>query len=284
MQQDLGIAALLQPQRIAALTELVARAAAAVIRVCGNGLVARQKADMSPVTAADEAAEAVILAGLARLFPGLPVISEEKAAEAGASVQPLPPAFLLVDPLDGTRELLAGRAEFTVNAAVIAQGAPVLGIVAAPALGVLWRGCRGGGAERLALDATCGTVGPPVPIRARAWPRSDPTALVSRSHLDPATTTFLARFAGIRQQACGSALKFCHLAEGSADIYPRLAPTCEWDVAAGHALLTAAGGAVFTPSGTPLAYGHVEDAFRIPSFVAFADPSTAAWALPVGKR
>lgn len=277
MRKDAAMAALVEPRRVAALTELVARAAAAIVAMCGSGLTARPKADLSPVTDADERSQAIILAGLAQLFPRLAVVSEESddACRAG---QDLGPAFLLVDPLDGTRELLAGRSEYTVNVALIAAGAPALGIVAAPALGLLWRGGCGLGAERLAIEMTSGTASAAAPIRVRPW-SPQPIALISRSHLDPDTSEFIERLALVEPRACGSALKFCRLAEGQADIYPRLAPTSEWDVAAGHAVLAASGGVVCAPSGEPLGYGRVKDAFRIPAFVAFGDPTAAPRAL-----
>jgi 3'(2'), 5'-bisphosphate nucleotidase len=262
-----------------AVTELVARAAAAILAVGRADLATRTKADRSPVTAADEAAEAVVLAGLAQLLPGVPVISEEKADGLPSSAHSLRPAFLLVDPLDGTRELLAGRDEYTVNVALVVDGVPVLGAVAAPARALIWRGMPGRGAERLRIAPPGEIVGAAMPIRARPWPARDPVAAVSRSHLDRETVALLARLPGIRQYACGSALKFCRLAEGAADLYPRLAPTSEWDVAAGHAVLAAAGGVVVTPAGAPLMHGRAEDAFRIPAFVALADPAAASMAL-----
>ena len=216
----------------------------------------------------------MILEGLARLLPGACVVSEEAAGRAPPAS--IPASFVLVDPLDGTRELLAGRDEFTVNVAIVTDGRPRLGIVAAPARGVLWRGIEGEGAERLRLCA--GRAGK---CRAGAHRHSHPNrpargnfvAMVSRSHLDPQSETFLARLPIADRRACGSAFKFCHIAEGGADVYPRLSTTCEWDVAAGHAVLAAAGGAVITPEGTPLPYGRKAENFRVPAFVAWGDPS-----------
>jgi 3'(2'), 5'-bisphosphate nucleotidase len=223
------------------------------------------------VTAADHAAEAVILEGLARVLPGVVVISEEAATRPSH----LPETFILVDPLDGTRELIAGRDEYTVNIAMIREGQPQLGIVAAPAQGMLWRGIVGGGAQRLRL-----TPGQPAgaavevrPIHTRPCPPSGMVAAASRSHLDPATKAFLARLPVTEHRSSGSAIKFCQLAEGTADVYPRLSTTCEWDVAAGHAMLVAAGGRVTAPDGTPLQYGRIDADFRVPAFVAWGDPS-----------
>ena len=241
------------------LTEIAERASAALLAVDRSALAERSKSDGSPVTAADQAAQAAILPELARLLPGMPIVSEE------AERMPTTPgqSYLLVDPLDGTKELLAGRDEFTVNLALVRGGSPVLGVVAAPALGLAWRGIVGRGAERLRFGEA------PVAIHSRSQ-SATLIAAVSRSHLDPATDAFLARQSGVERIACGSALKFCRLAEGAADLYPRLAPTHEWDIAAGHAVLAAAGGAVTTPSGDPLTYGR--EGFRIPAFIAWGNP------------
>jgi 3'(2'), 5'-bisphosphate nucleotidase len=258
------------------LTSIVSAAAAAILAARARPLDVRRKADLTPVTAADQAAEAVILEGLARVLPHVPVVSEEAAADM------LPEAlrnrFILVDPLDGTRELLAGSDEFTVNVAVISGGDPLIGIVAAPALGLIWRGRAGDGAERMRLapGAPAGEIEERAAIHARPLPRGGVVAAVSRSHLDSATDALLARLPIAERVACGSALKFCRLAEGAADIYPRLSTTCEWDVAAGHALLVAAGGIVTTPEGTPLRYGRISAGFRVPSFVAWGDPGGPA--------
>lgn len=260
---------LLDQALIAALTALVAEGSAAICDIRSGCAAVRLKADNSPVTDADEAAEAVILKGLAMLMPGVPVISEEQAStREGARGAAL---FVLVDPLDGTREFVAGRDEFTVNLAIVADGVPVLGFIAAPALGLLWRGVASCGAQRMA----CNDPASAVPIASRAWPASGARALVSRSHLDAASMALLDRFGPLDRAPCGSSLKFCRLAEGTADIYPRLAPTSEWDIAAGHALLAAAGGAVTAPDGRALSYGMAAD-LRVPGFVACGDPAAHA--------
>jgi len=257
---------------IDALTQIVARASA-LIRAMSPATVGRQfKADRSPVTAADEASEAAILQGLEKLLPGVPVISEEKSGREAAPA--LDGSFLMVDPLDGTKEFLAGRDEFTVNLAVIAGGKPIAGIVAAPARGQVWRGIVGRGAERLRLSDIGADRG--VAIRTRRWPAQGAVAVMSRSHLDPDTEAFLARLKPVTRAESGSAIKFCQVADGTADVYPRLATTCEWDVAAGHALVVAAGGVVATPQGEQLIYGRVEKDFRIPAFIAWGDPEKAA--------
>jgi 3'(2'), 5'-bisphosphate nucleotidase len=255
-----------------ALTAIVARACG-VIRNFAPGTVGRQlKPDQSPVTAADEASEATILGGLAELMPGVPVVSEEKSGREAAPV--LGGSFLMVDPLDGTKEFLAGRDEFTVNLAIIADRRPIAGIVAAPARGQVWRGIVGRGAERLRLldDGADRAQA----IRTRHWPAQGGVAVVSRSHLDPDTKSFLEKLGKVEQLPSGSAIKFCQVADGSADVYPRLATTCEWDVAAGHAVIAAAGGVVTKPDGAPLTYGQVAANFRIPAFIAWGDPDKAA--------
>jgi 3'(2'), 5'-bisphosphate nucleotidase len=257
------------------LTSIVSAAAAAIIAARAGSLDTRTKADLTPVTAADHAAEAVILEGLARLLPDTCVVSEE--AVGRALPDRIPDPFILVDPLDGTRELVAGRDEFTINLAIVGGGRPRLGIVAAPAQGLLWRGIEGSGAERLSLSpgAPANAAKGRSIIRTRPAPRDGLVAAVSRSHLDPQTEALLARLPIAACHACGSALKFCQIAEGSADVYPRFSPTCEWDVAAGHAVLAAAGGMVTTPEGAPLRYGRIAENFRVPAFVAWGEPEAA---------
>jgi 3'(2'), 5'-bisphosphate nucleotidase len=258
---------------LAELTTLVSAAAAAILAARAVSLDPRAKADLSPVTAADHAAEAVLIEGLARVLPGVSIISEEMTALP----ERLSDTFILVDPLDGTRELLAGRTEFTVNVAIVSGGAPCFGIVAAPAQGMVWRGIPGRGADRLHLPAGAksSTADARFAIQTRRCPSSGLVAAVSRSHPDSATEALLARLPIARRRLGGSAVKFCHLAEGGADIYPRLSTTCEWDVAAGHAILVAAGGTVTAPKGAPLVYGQVAARFRVPAFIAWGDPTGA---------
>jgi 3'(2'), 5'-bisphosphate nucleotidase len=246
------------------LTAIAARAAAA-IRQCGTASL-RQKADGSPVTAADQAAEAVILQDLKRLAPDIPIVSEEGSAEDQAhSGTPRGATYFLVDPLDGTRDFIAGRDEFTVNIALINLGTPLIGIIAAPATDLAWRGIVGRGAERMTLTDQSGRTA----IRTR--PRSArPVIMISRSHLDPDTKAYLAGVVQASSVSCGSSIKFCRVAEGSADLYPRLAPTHDWDVAAGHALVLAAGGEVRAADGSPLVYGTPKR--LIPDFIARGDP------------
>ncbi|MBZ0148595.1 MAG: 3'(2'),5'-bisphosphate nucleotidase CysQ [Pseudorhodoplanes sp.] len=262
------------PALLDALTLLVSQAGAEILRIAGGTLAARQKSDATPVTAADEASEAMLLQGLAQLLPGIDIISEEAAAR---SMPPKPgQTFILVDPLDGTREILAGRDEYTVNIAIIHGGRPVTGVLASPARGLIWRGAQdkpsevlqvrpGSGPDRAERKAIC----------TRAFSPDRPVALVSRSHLDAETEKFLTRWPRIEQQGCGSALKFGLLAQGEADLYPRLAPTSEWDIAAGDAILTGAGGLVLTPDGHPVLYGQSERQFRVPAFIAWGDAAAA---------
>jgi 3'(2'), 5'-bisphosphate nucleotidase len=254
------------------LTRIVARACAVIRDISPAAAGAQLKPDQSPVTAADVASEAVILEGLARLLPEAPVVSEEMAS--AKALPALDGSFFVLDPLDGTREFLAGRDEFTVNLAIVTRGTPVAGIIAAPNRGRVWRGIVGGQAERLRLLAD--GADEPQAIRTRRWPEQSSVAVVSRSHLDPKTEAFLERLGPVTRSASGSAIKFCQIAEGSADVYPRLATTCEWDVAAGHALVVAAGGIVTTPDGGSLTFGHAEKNFRVSAFIAWGDPVKAA--------
>ncbi len=244
------------------LTALSARAADA-IRGAATGV--QRKADGSPVTPADEAAEAAIRDGLHRLAPEIPIVSEEQAADETPEHVGKDASYFLVDPLDGTREFIAGRDQYTINIAVVTAGVPMLGIIAAPALDLAWRGIVGRGAERIALAQH--KTAQPTAIHTRPRPQSPPVVLLSRSHLDPRTEDYLKQFPQAERIQCGSAIKFCRLAEGAADLYPRLAPTHDWDTAAGHALVTAAGGRVTAPDGTALVYGTSE--LLIPAFLAW---------------
>ncbi|TMI98925.1 MAG: 3'(2'),5'-bisphosphate nucleotidase CysQ [Alphaproteobacteria bacterium] len=253
------------------LTGVAIQASAAILAVDFRRANTRQKADASPVTIADEAAQAVVLQGLARVAPGVPVVSEEAVGEWREKEPPR--EFLLVDPLDGTAEFIAGRLEYTVNIALVRDGTPAVGVIAAPALGLIWRGAANHGAARLRFadgEAAASEI-----IRTRPWPAGECVATVSRSHFDPASAAFLARLGSIAAVESGSAIKFCRLAEGAAEVYPRLAQTSEWDVAAGHAVVVAAGGMLVAPDGTELRYGRARDGFRVPGFIAWGDPAAA---------
>jgi 3'(2'), 5'-bisphosphate nucleotidase len=253
-----------------ALTEIAARASAAILDVAGNAKV-RRKEDGSPVTAADEAAEAIICEGLKRLAPSVPIVSEEQASHERPQTGPSG-SYFLVDPLDGTKEFITGSDEYTVNIAIVTDGAPIFGVITAPTAGIAWRGIVGRGADRLPIAG--GKIAPGA-IHSRSRSAEELAAMVSRSHLDERTKAFIARFPRAKLMQCGSSVKFCRLAEGAADLYPRLAPTHDWDIAAGHAIVAAAGGKVAAPDGSPLAYGTAE--LLIPAFLAWGDQAAAEW-------
>jgi 3'(2'), 5'-bisphosphate nucleotidase len=259
-------AALIEP-----LTDLVIRAGEAILAVNRSAMKVEGKGDGSPVTEADLAADRIIVEGLARLAPDVPSLSEECTHRAGPHYSG---SFFLIDPLDGTKEFVAGRNEFTVNLALVTAGTPLLGIVGAPALGVIWRGIVGRSAERLILrDGAPPVIEPictrPHPPRGKPW-----TVAVSRSHGDARTEAFIAERGGAVRAELGSAVKFGRVAEGKVDIYPRLAPTSEWDVAAGHAVVTAAGGKITDSQGAPLRFG-LRDDFIVPEFSAWGDSAAA---------
>ena len=234
----------------------------------------RRKSDESPVTEADERAEEIILERLASLLPGVPVIAEESVSRG--SIPATPAAFILVDPLDGTREFLAGHNDFTVNIALVRDGAPVAGAVFAPAMDRHWFSGR----EAFCAPAHPGDALPPGEdrrlIRARRAPSRDLVALISRSHLDDRSLDALARLPVAERRPMGSSIKFCLIAEGEADIYPRFGPTMEWDTAAGDAILRAAGGMVLGEDGAPLRYGRATRRFYNDGFIAWGDPAAAA--------
>ena len=248
-----------------ALGRIAVAAGQPVLDLFRTGTSVRIKSDASPVTEADLAAEKVILRELRILLPEVPVISEEQT-ETHQLVPDEP--FVLVDPLDGTREFIAKREEFTINIAVIAKGRPIAGAVYAPALEQLWYSGTESFRFEIAPGGDIGQKDQAQPIRVRYPPSGGLFALVSRSHSDPATEAFLAQIRLLDRRPMGSSLKFCRIAEGSADLYVRLGPTHEWDTAAGDAILSAAGGLVADRSGTRLRYGKTESGFRHEGFVA----------------
>ena len=260
-------AALMEP-----LTDLVVKAGEAIRAVNRRAMKVHGKDDGSPVTEADLAADRIIADGLAQIAPDVPTLSEERAQ---AAKPPFRESFFLIDPLDGTKEFVAGRTEYTVNVALVTEGIPLLGIIGAPALGWLWRGLVGRGAERLKLSET--GLGAPEPIHTRRSPgRGEPwIAAVSRSHGDARTEAFIDARPGAVRTKLGSAVKFGRLAEGAADIYPRLGPTSEWDVAAGCAIVTAAGGKITDADGRPLRFGERTEGFIVPAFIAWGDPTAS---------
>ena len=242
------------------LADIAAEAARLILPLWRSGLEVISKADNSPVTEADRRGEALILEGLARRFPGLPVISEEDASEFGAP-DAIGPRFFLVDPLDGTKAFVRGDPHFTVNIGLIDHGRPVAGVVAAPASGEVWRTCAEGVLKRHGD-------GPAELVRARAWPDGAALALISHTMKTETADALAAQYGFHRREPMDSSIKFCRIAEGAADIYPRHGPTMEWDTAAGHAVLVAAGGRVTTPEGEPFLYGKAADGFRNAWFVA----------------
>jgi 3'(2'), 5'-bisphosphate nucleotidase len=246
------------------LAEAAREAGAAILEVVQRGFEVESKHDTSPVTEADRAAELIILAALARAAPGIPVIAEEEVA--AGRIPAHDDTYFLVDPLDGTKEFIRGGDDYTVNIGLIERGIPKLGVVFAPATGRLHGGCVGDGAW---LDEGQGRV------QIATRPRGEiTTAVASKSHLNQATIDYLEAAVGnCGYVSVGSSLKFCIVAEGKADIYPRAAPTSEWDTAAGHAVLLAAGGLVDGPDGAPLGYG--KRAFLNRAFVA-----TSGWKPP----
>jgi 3'(2'), 5'-bisphosphate nucleotidase len=245
---------------------LALEAGAAILEVYGDpGFEVRAKSDASPVTEADERADALISAGLRAAFPDIPVVTEEEAASHGVEAG----TFFLVDPLDGTKEFVQRRGDFTVNIALIERGAPTRGVVYAPAIGRLFYT----GADGRAVEETGphdpAAPGATTPLRVS---RPDPAGLVvvaSKSHRDQATDDYIGRYAVADFRSAGSSLKFCLVAAGEADLYPRLGRTMEWDTAAGQAVLLGAGGQVVRfDDHTPLTYGKA--GFENPFFIAFA--------------
>ena len=260
-----------------AIARALARAALAagpvVMEEYARETGARSKADGSPVTLADERAEKIIHEWLGRMAPSIPIVAEEACAAGGAI--DVGSRFFLVDPLDGTREFLAKNGEFTINVALVDNGEPVAGAVYAPASDRLWFGGE-------AAFFCVAPVGGDLPeerhwrrFRSRAAPPRL-VALASRSHGDPETEAFLAALPIAERKSAGSSLKFCVIAEGEADVYPRFAPTMEWDTAAADAVLRAAGGVVLDLTGRPLGYGKVAAGLRNAGFVAWGDPNLAA--------
>ena len=236
----------------------------AILEVVRRGFDVESKGDSSPVTEADRAAELVILAALARAAPGVPVIAEEEVA--AGRIPAHDDTFFLVDPLDGTKEFVRGGDDYTVNIGLIERGVPRAGVVFAPATGILHAGSVG---EFAWVDDEMGRR--PIQVRSRGY---EVTAVASKSHLNQATIDYLEAAVGTcGYVSVGSSLKFCIVAEGNADIYPRASPTSEWDTAAGHAVLLAAGGLVDGVDGDSLRYG--KKAFLNRGFVA-----TSGWKPP----
>jgi 3'(2'), 5'-bisphosphate nucleotidase len=236
---------------LAVCERLALDAGRAIMEVYQGDLGVTTKADASPVTIADERAETIILDGLRAAFPGIVCVGEEEVS-SGKLPPELGEAFFLVDPLDGTKEFIGRRPDFTVNIALVRAGVPVIGVVYAPAQGKLYGG-RPGAAHVATVDAGF-AAGARAPMAVRST--GDTLRIVaSRSHSTPETDAFVDRFPGSELTSVGSSLKFCLLASGEADLYPRFGRTMEWDTAAGDAVLRAAGGVTRTPEGAPFVYG-----------------------------
>jgi 3'(2'), 5'-bisphosphate nucleotidase len=243
------------------------QAAAAILTVYDSEFAVQHKDDRSPLTAADLAAHRCIVAGLAALTPGIPVLSEESSGPDIAMRRQWT-RFWLVDPLDGTREFVKRNGEFTVNIALIEDGVATFGVIQQPVTGALWHGMPGRGAFRRDGDAD-------VALHARIPAEAPLRIAASRSHRDARTQALLDALPGSEVLGCGSSLKFCRIAEGATDLYPRFGPTSEWDTAAGQAILEAAGGAVLDPKGRPFRYNQ-RDTLLNGDFIAMGDAALRA--------
>jgi 3'(2'), 5'-bisphosphate nucleotidase len=265
------------PARFVPVFERLALAAGeAIMAVYAGPIDVERKADASPVTEADRRAEAIILRGLRSEWPDIPCVAEEEVS-AGKATEVGRNPFFLVDPLDGTKEFVNRREDFTVNIALVVAGVPVAGVVYAPARGELFSGAAGE-ASRATVGAS-GMVANRMAISVRDA-AAPPVIVASRSHRTPETDAVIDRFAGAELVSVGSSLKFCLVAAGKADLYPRLGRTMEWDTAAGDAVLRASGGTTSTLDGQPLTYGkrlpgHADE-FANPSFVSLGN-APAAW-------
>ncbi|HMB57260.1 MAG TPA: 3'(2'),5'-bisphosphate nucleotidase CysQ [Arenimonas sp.] len=245
-----------------AVLRLAREAGAAIMAIYAQDFAVEHKQDLSPLTAADMAAHHLIVDGLAVLTPDVPVLSEESAS-IGWEVRRQWRRYWLVDPLDGTREFVKKNGEFTVNIALIEDGVSVFGVVYAPALDEMLYGLRGVGA--FVRDG-----GSDVPVMARRPALAPLRVAASRSHMDARTAAAIERMGEVQTLGLGSSLKFCRLAEGRLDIYPRFGPTSEWDTAAGQAVLEAAGGVVLRLDGSVLSY-NTKDSLLNPDFIALGD-------------
>jgi 3'(2'), 5'-bisphosphate nucleotidase len=255
------------PDLADALMPMVARAGCAIMQIYDGAFAVQQKHDDSPLTLADLESQRIIIEGLAQLTPDIPVLSEE-SAQAPWTERRGWKQLWVVDPLDGTREFVKRNGEFTINIALVVDHEPLLGVVAAPAQGLLYWGAAGVGAftrHRGAAQAGIRVAPPEAPLRV----------VGSRSHASPETSSYLARLEPHVMTGIGSSLKFCLIAEGKADLYPRFGPTSEWDTAAGQALLEAAGGHVTRLDGHRLRYNCRESVLN-GDFLAFSDPSVLA--------
>lgn len=249
-----------------ALLEPVLDAGRAILDVRDQGFDVQTKSDQSPVTIADQRAEAILLEAIRHISPNMPVVAEEEAS-AGRIPDISNTSFFLIDPLDGTKEFISGGTDFTVNIAVIEGNRPVFGIIYVPVSDTLYVGGFG--------EASCVmgfATGDPIEKRIHVR-KSDPDCIgiiTSRNHMDDDTRAFMSHYDNADIVPAGSSVKFCRVAEGLADIYPRFGPTMEWDTAAGQAVLEAAGGRVLNPDGSPFQYRKPD--FKNGAFIALGDP------------
>jgi 3'(2'), 5'-bisphosphate nucleotidase len=253
-----------------ALARIALEAGALIMEVRNRGFDVDRKDDNSPVTEADQKAEKIILEGLAKLAPGIPVLAEEEAS--AGRIPKLGNLFFCVDPLDGTREFINGNKDFTVNIALVFDKTPIIGVIYAPAHDMLYvaSGPDSGWSARVPVGDPLPAPVLREPLRIRSAP-ARPCAVASRSHRTPETDRFLDAHGITDTKSAGSSLKFCLIATGEADIYPRLGRTMEWDTAAGQAIVQAAGGKVLTLDGTPMLYDKAERGYDNPHFVVYGD-------------
>lgn len=249
-----------------ALARITEEAASVILPFWRTELAVTQKADESPVTEADRAGERLILDRLAQLYPDVAVISEEHASEFGTP-EAIGSRFFLVDPVDGTKAFVRGDPNFTVNIGLIENGASAAGAVCAPATGEVWFTTAQGTMKRT------GVGGIETPARVRPWPQGEALGLVSHTMREEKAAELAAQYGFDLRRPMDSSIKMCRIAEGSADIYPRHGPTSEWDTAAAHAVLVAAGGTFTQPDGSPFLYGKADQGFRNGWFVARGGPA-----------
>ncbi|WP_339682768.1 3'(2'),5'-bisphosphate nucleotidase CysQ [uncultured Hyphomonas sp.] len=255
------------------LARIALDAGALIMAIYESDFDVERKGDASPVTEADQRAEVLILKGLAEAEPDLPVIAEESFSEG--KVPEHGARFALVDPLDGTKEFVNKNGEFTVNIAIIEHGRPVMGVVYAPAKDRLFVAESHNSAWQAKVAPGQPVPDTRTPIKIRSAPPAGLTAVASKSHRSAETNDWLAKFDVAETVGAGSSLKFCLIAAGEADLYPRMGRTMEWDTAAGHAVVEAAGGRVLTEDGAPLLYGKTERGYDNPHFIVYGDVTPA---------
>jgi len=265
-----------KPNLVNSLIPVMLEAGEAIMDVYAGDIAVETKGDSSPVTVADKRGEAIIARHLARLTPDIQMVGEESTSDHGAPVE-LNERFWLVDPLDGTKEFIKKGTDFTVNIGLIAKGKPVLGLVYAPARKTLYTGIVGQGAEIMSIDGDY--IFNRQRISTRTIPKEGRVIVASKSHRSPELEAWLNHYPDAEHVSVGSSLKFCLLAEGKADLYPRLGPTCEWDTAAAHAVLLAAGGDVLVDDATELSYGKDPTTFLNGWFLCRGDRQASTPAL-----